>query len=318
MLKVAAVGFCLLCAILGSVYVFRSVQRERAQAAAAGSVTSPGMPGVWESGNGLPAGTVVSVTVADPINSDHDPSGKEYEASVDTIDGQTAAPGSQATVILLNNNSGWITRLSGLTLAGRKLQAFSGAGAVVGTEQSKGGPSDGSVWQVGLANGPPPVADPPLVLPSAAHLRFVLLASPAPAKVAATGPRGPVAGLRTEPDAGAGQEKIAYFCRAVDTSDSTLPIAYYVADVFKTSDAPALVEKSWHEYLMANYPYRFVNNPHATSECKPLPDDADDANAGLKLEGQLKSDGGQVVQTRWHYTLGPPPSPSAAVGNSVR
>ena len=81
------------------------------------------------------------------------------------------------------------------------------------------------------------------------------------------------------------EPEIAYLCRASDTPDRTLTNSYYVAVVFETSDSQALVERRWHEFLVATYPYRFANNPHATAQCNRLTDPAADLSAREKLEG---------------------------------
>jgi hypothetical protein len=38
-----------------------------------------------------------------------------------------------------------------------------------------------------------------------------------------------------------------------------------------------------------------------------LTDPAAERDARKQLEGELKSENAEVVQTRWHYILGPPP-----------
>jgi hypothetical protein len=269
----------------------------------------------------LRAGTVVSVTLADPIDSDHDPFGRQYAASVNIIEGQAIAPGSRATVVLLNNNTGWLTQLTGLTVNGRKFQVFSGAGSVIATEQgSKASPPRGILGQVDPAPATAPTSNQRVLLPLATQLRFVLIRSTTAARSVAANPRDrPAACIGTEPGlspaksiAASQQEpEIAYLCRASDTPDRALPISYYIADVFKTSDSQALVERRWHEFLVATYPYRFANNPHATAQCNRLTDPAADLSAREKLEGELKSENAGIVETRWHYTLGPPPPPAS-------
>src|ERR1700747_212812 len=150
-MKFLALGFGLLCVLLVSMRVFRMLRLDTlgTQTAEVGSLTaSPKMLPQPASGSelDLPAGTVVSVTLADPIDSDHDAFGKQYAASVKIVAGQTIAPGSRATVSLLHNNTGWLTQLTGLTINGRKFQVFSGAGSVVSTQQdSKASPSRGII-----------------------------------------------------------------------------------------------------------------------------------------------------------------------------
>jgi hypothetical protein len=81
------------------------------------------------------------------------------------------------------------------------------------------------------------------------------------------------------------EPEIAYLCRVSDTPDPALPNSYYVPVVFETSDSQAVVERRWHEFLVATYPYRFANNPHATGQCNRLTDPAADLSAREKLEG---------------------------------
>ena len=246
----------------------------------------------------LPAGTVVSVTLADPIDSDHASLGRQYAASVNVIDGQAIPPGSRATVVLLNNNTGWLTQLTGLTVNGRKFQVFSGAGSVIATQQdSKSSPSRGILEQVSFAPATKPASDQPVLLPPATQLRFVLIGSTTAARAVAANPsHRPAARSGTEPGlspaksiAASQQEpEIAYLCRASDTPDRTLPNSYYVAVVFETSDSQALVERRWHEFLVATYPHWFANNPHATAQCNRLTDPAADLSAREKLEGEFE------------------------------
>jgi hypothetical protein len=300
MKKVLALGFCLLCTLLVSMRVFRMVQHdtEKTQTGAFSLFTeSPKMLPQPTAGSeiALPAGTVVSVTLADPIDSDHAPFGRQYAASVNIIGGQAIAPGSRATVVLVNNNTGWLTQLTGLTVNGRKFQVFSGAGSVIATEQgSKASPPRGILGQVGLAPATAPTSNHRVLLPPATQLRFVLIGSTTAARAVAANPRHrPAARIGTEPGlspaesiAASQQEpEIAYLCRASDTPDRTLPNSYYVAVVFETSDSQALVERRWHEFLVATYPYRFANNPHATAPCNRLTDPAADLSAREKLEG---------------------------------
>ncbi len=292
-MKFLTLGFCLLCTILVSNRVLRMVQldTEKGQTGAFSLFTaSPKMLPQSTSGSGiaLPAGTVVSVTLADPIDSDHASLGRQYAASVNIIDGQAIAPGSRATVVLLNNNTGWLTQLTGLTVNGRKFQVFSGAGSVIATEQgSNASPPRGVLGQVGLVPAAPK-SNQRLLLPPATQLRFVLISSPTAARAVAANPRhGPAALIGTEPGlspaesiAASQQEpEISYLCRAGDTPDRALP-TYYVAVVFKTSDSQDLVERRWHEFLVATYPHRFANNPHATAQCNRLTDPAADLFPG--------------------------------------
>ena len=322
-MKFLAFGFGLLCVLLVAMRVFRMVRLDtlRTQTAEVSSLTaSPKMLPQPASGSklDLSAGTVVSVTLADPIDSDLDPSGKQYAASVKIVEGQAIAPGSRATVSLLHNNTGWLTQLTGLTINGRKFQVFSGAGSVVATQQdSKAGPSRGILEQVGFAPATKPASDQRVLLPPATQLRFVLIRGTTPARADTASPRHtPAARMVTDPGlspaasiaASLQEPGTAYLCSASDMPDRDLPTFYYIADVFRISDSQALVERRWHEFLVATYPYRFADNPHATAQCSRLADPATALNAREKLEGKLKSENAEVIETRWYYTLGPPPS----------
>jgi hypothetical protein len=265
----------------------------------------------------LPPGTAVSVKLADTIDSARDTFGKQYSASVAApvdIGGQTIAAGSRASIVLIHNNSGWITQLRALTVNGRTLQVSSGAGALVASaEANKPSPTASMLDRIGLAVATAPVSNQRVLLPPATELRFVLIGSATPARAIATTPR-PRTAARTNPSTGEASAEsrqepgIPYLCRARDRSDRILPTSYYVADVFETSDDPKFVEKRWHEFLIATYPYRFANNPHAVIQCTRLPDLASERDARKQLEGELNSGNTQVVETRWHYTLGPPPA----------
>ena len=179
-MKVLTLGFCLLFALLVSTRVFRMLQHdlEKTQTDAFSSITeSPKMLPQLTSRSeiALPAGTVVSVTLSDPVDSDHASFGRQYAASVNFIDGHAIAPGSRANVVLLNNNTGWLTQLTGLTVNGRKLQVFSGAGSVIATDQgSKASPAA-------------PTSNQRFLLPPATQLRFVLIRGTTAARAVADG-----------------------------------------------------------------------------------------------------------------------------------
>jgi len=269
----------------------------------------------------LPAGTAVSVKLADGIDSARDPFGKQYAASVaatvDTPDGETIAVGSRATVVLIHNNSGWLTQLKALTVNGRKFEVASSAGVLAG----KTSPPTGILQQIGMVRTNAPGADQRVLLPAATELRFLLIRGATPARADA-GTRRSRPAARTSaslelPRSASFSEsqwesRIAYLCRARDRADRLLPTSYYIADAFETSDKPAAVERRWYEYLVAKYPYAFANNPRAVIQCARLPDLAAERDVRKKLEGESKSENAQIIQTRWHYRLGPPPVPTTS------
>jgi hypothetical protein len=301
-MKLLALGLCISCTLLVS------------QSTAATEIA-------------LRAGTAVSVRLADAIDSDHDPFGKQYVASilepVYIVGGQTIAAGSPATVVLIHTNTGWLTQLTIVTVNGQRFQVASGAGTLLGQQGNKPSPSSGFLGQLAGSSAGTPAVDQRILLPPATELRFLLMGSATPARPVAVPPRprtsarieassSPSSSSSAAPASRAAsqlQPRIAYLCRATDTTDRAVPISYYVADVFETSDNPALVERRWRQYLVATYPYRFARNPNATARCTRMTDVAFDRS---KLEEQLKSQNAEIVETRWHYILGPPPPAAAA------
>jgi hypothetical protein len=288
-MKFLAFGFGLLSVLLVSMSVFRIVRPDtfRTQTAEVSSLmASPKMPPQPASRSelDLPAGTVVSVTLADPIDSGHDPYWKQYAASVETVDGQAIAPGSRATVRLVHNNTGWLTQLTGLTIKGRKFEVLSGAGSVVATQQdSKASPSPGILERLSFAPTTKPASDQPVLLPPATELRFVLIRGTTPARADTAGPRHtPAAPMVTVPGlsptasiaASLQEPTTAYLCSASDRPDRDPPTFYYVALVSGISDSQALVERRWHEFLVATYSYQFADKPHATAQCYRMADPA--------------------------------------------
>jgi hypothetical protein len=271
----------------------------------------------------LPAGTAVSVKLADAVDSARDPIGKKYAAlvaaPVDIVGGQTIAAGSHATVVLVHNNSGWLTQLTALTVHGRTLDVASSAGTLITPEQASKPTSTGILGSIGaaLATTTAPTSPHRVLLPPATQLRFLLIGTATAARPVATSPR-PRSPVRTGPALGfsrAVSEQtpgIAYLCRARDRSDRVNPTSYYVADVFETFDDPAFVEKRWHEFLVATYPYTFANNAHATINCMRLSDSAAERDVRKKLENESKLQNAEIVETRWHYTLGLPPRPATS------
>jgi hypothetical protein len=314
-MKVLALGLCSLCALL----VFWVVQHDTktTQTPASGpSKASPEFRLQPASGSemALTPGTVVFVTLADPIHSSIEPFEKQYAASVNSIGGHEIAPGSQATITLLNNNTGWLTQLTGLTVKGRKFQVLSGAGAVIVTGQASNvNSSSGILKQIGFAPTSAPASNQAVVLPSGTQLRFVLAGSQTPVREVAASRhyRPAAAGIGTELGvspvesvaAFAQEPEFAYLCRANEAPDRTLPISYYIADVFKTSDSQAIVERRWYDFLIATYPYKFANNRRVVAQCTRITNTA--AARDVEAPGTAA-----IVQTRWHYTLGFPPSPA--------
>lgn len=261
----------------------------------------------------LSPGTTVVVKLADKVDSAHDPFGKQYAATIaapiQTGDGQTIAAGAHASVVLVHNNSGWMTQLSTLTVNGRMFAVASSAGAL---PEAKAAPAN-KFQQIGLTPSPQRYSDNALVLAPGTELNFRLLGRATPSRPVATGRSHRVA--RVEPSRSSfrptveqAEGGIPYLCSAKDIPDRTLPSSYYIADVFETSDDKSFVERRWRDYLAETYPYRFAkNNPRAIVQCTRLSDLAAERSARRQLERDSRSDNAEIVQTRWRYTLGPPP-----------
>ena len=317
-MKLLALGSCLVCALLVFLVIQRDTEKTEASTSSSFLASPETMPQPASGSEAaLPAGTVVSVALVDPIDSDHDPFAKQYAASVNLIQGRATAPGSRATVVLVNTNTGWLTQLTGLTLNGRNFQVLSGAGSVIASQQHGKASPPGMFGQMGFASATAPASTQRVLLPPATQLRFVLMGSPTVAKaVAVSRPYRSAVSIGPQPSlspatsiaASRPEPKFAYLCRASDTPDRALPLTYYIAEVFKTSDSQALVERRWQEYVVAVYPYKFANNRHAIAQCTRLTDPAIDLNARKRSD---IPENAEIVETRWHYTLGPPPAPAS-------
>jgi len=293
-MKLLALRLCLACSLLAS------------QPALAAEIT-------------LPTGTVVTVKLTEPIDSDrdsldgHDNSARQYAAVLAApvvVPGALTIPGgSPATISLLHNNSGWLTQLATITVDGRTLSVASSAGVIVTSQQGSAEP--GFIHRlIGPSDTPP--APTRIQLAPSTQLRFSLIGSSAPARPARVARRGRSAprsrsSFTAYRSAPAASDGIAYLCDATDTSDRATT-SYYVADVLKTFDTPAQVESSWHQFLVATYPYRFANNPRAVIRCTRITDADAGRPARIRLQGELNSDSPGTIQTRWRYTLGPPPT----------
>jgi hypothetical protein len=273
-----------------------------------------------------PAGTAVSVTLIDSIDSNADSAGKQYEAvliaPIALPDGKTIPAGARATVSLVHNNSGWLTQLTAVTQNGHTVPVLSGGGTVIVPAQKNKPQTDPTLLsRLAPQNTAPPAGR--IRLASSTQLRFFLVRTavpiPTPSPVrrrnTSVGRSSKSGTLPAESGAAPTRSRglprqasgISYLCRASESSERT-PNSYYVADVLRTSDSPAVVERSWHAYLLATYPYRFANNPHASFQCARL----DDAAALSRLQGEMNAGNAEIVRTRWRYTLGPPPADTTA------
>lgn len=100
-----------------SVFVFRAIAQDASQLAP-------------------PPGTSVSVRMIDPVDSNSDPAGKQYHATVTknakAANGAVIPQGSPATIALSHNGSGWLAQLTSITVNGQAVAVTSTAAAIGG------------------------------------------------------------------------------------------------------------------------------------------------------------------------------------------
>lgn len=254
-------------------------------------------------------GTGVSVTLAEPVDSDHDAFGHEYQAvltaPLELPNGAVIPAGARATISLIHNNSGWLTQLTSIVANGRAYTISSSSGSIIAPRSPQADLDAGLLIRIGLARRAPVTGR--IQLSSSTQLRFFLIGVATPVRAAINrSPRStpqPLAGSTSAIQAAKARlGRVSYLCRATDESGQG-PNPYYVADVQQTLDNPALVERSWRQYLVTTYPYRFGNNPRATIHCTRLP------NTDKTLQTSMNSEDAVAVHTQWRYTLGPPSKP---------
>ena len=226
------------------------------------------------------AGTTVGVRMIDAIDSDRDPAGKQYRASVTQPVNSghvTIAAGAAATVSLAKVQSGWVAQLTSLFIDGQTVAVTSGTATVSGNGAAQNTAKAVNSVLGGLgrrSNAPASVAavasGARVMLPPGTTLSFVLAAMPsstaaAPASdsqahdgtQAAPAPAAPApAAQSSRPGA------IPMFCHAVTTQ--TAPPTAYVSQVIAwgpTADPTHDSTAAWTQFLAAKYPgVRFDSN----------------------------------------------------------
>ena len=102
--------------------------------------------------NAPAAGTTVAVRMTDAVDSNNDPAGKQYRASVtkavNAANGVTIAQGAAATVTLASSGSGWTAQLSSVTINGQAVAVTSSSASVTSSAQSAAGTAANAVNSV--------------------------------------------------------------------------------------------------------------------------------------------------------------------------
>ena len=170
----------------GVVFVFASlsvllISRQLLGAQDAQSQTTP------------PASVSVSVKMIDLADSQTDPAGKQYRASVAKLasagNGVAVPQGSAAIVTLAQTPNGWTAQLASLTIAGQAVPVTSVSANVTSSAQSAAASAANTVSSVfgGFGHHAPPAAATAVatgqrvILPPGVTITFVLAAPPAPA-----------------------------------------------------------------------------------------------------------------------------------------
>lgn len=140
--------------------------------------------------NAPPRGTIVEVKMNEPVDSNSNPGGKQYHASVTTaVDSGNVviAQGAAATVTLVRNASAWTVHLSSLVINGQAVAVTSSSASVTSSAQNTVSKAENSVRSVlgglGRRSNPPPSAaavasGDRVILPPGVKLHFVLGATP--------------------------------------------------------------------------------------------------------------------------------------------
>ncbi len=136
--------------------------------------------------NAAPSGISVPVKMIDPVDSQTDPAGKQYRASVakavNAGSGVQIPQGTPATVVLAQGANGWSTQLTSLTVEGQAIAVTSSSASVTSAAQSAAASAANAVGSVfgGFGHHAPPAAvtavavGQRVVLPPGVTLTFVV------------------------------------------------------------------------------------------------------------------------------------------------
>jgi hypothetical protein len=147
--------------------------------------------------NAPSSGISVSVKMIDPVDSQTDPAGKQYRASVakavSAENGVQIPQGTPATVVLAQGPNGWSTQLTSLTVGGQAIAVTSSPASVTSAAQSAAATAANAVGSVfgGFGRHAPPAAVTAVAtgqrvgLPPGVTLTFIVAT---PGSAAVTGP----------------------------------------------------------------------------------------------------------------------------------
>jgi hypothetical protein len=280
------------------------------------------------------SGVSVAVKMMDAVDSNIDPAGKQYRATVakavNAGNGVMIPQGAIAAVTLTSSGSARTARLASLTINGQVVTVTTGSGSVI-AQQSAAGRAASAMSSLGGAlghhvNAPAGISavatGQRIVLPPGTTLSFVLsqplasspatsagassvaghstTASAAPASAPSSGPAGATA---------PGQHW--WMCRYSDLKDPSKPalgsFMYYA--LIPTSGDASKMNGHFNGYVQQNYK---VTNSESTGSgfCRRFPDDAAGrANSMDMMLKQWASSHFEAVNVKWTDT----PAENAAI-----
>ena len=238
--------------------------------------------------NAPASGTSVVVKMVDPVDSNNDPAGKQYRASVtkpvNAGNGVTIAQGAAATITLVSSGSGWTAQISSVTINGQAVAVTSSSASVTSAAQSAANAvnSVGSIFGH-HANVPAGVVTAVatgqrVLLPPGTTLSFVLAATapvnatPAaanatPAVASATSAASAAPGPSAAPASGPGTW---YQCRSWGENGTHQTV--YVTQFIHTDAAASTIHQAFYDYMHATYPVDKLG--HESDYCRTASADA--------------------------------------------
>jgi hypothetical protein len=305
----ASSGFVLFCVFLLPLLISRGALHAQTQAPA--------------------AGTSVTVRMIDGVDSQSDPPGKQYRASVaNAVDGGNGVripQGAIAAVALVKSGSGWTTQIVSVTINGQ-IVAVASAQASVASGQAAASSTASAVNSVlhGIghrANAPAGITaiatGQRVVLPPGTTLTFVLTQPPASNSGASTAPipsAAPIVNSSAEQtttpsainsvtSANSGGRLSAMnicFSNPPPTPSDPNHKTKYLTAVFEvpvdTEGAIPEIEPAFAAYLKATYQYQ-----SAGITCQPIWSVADAQTAQKKIISDRDTAKLKIVDTGWRY-----------------
>jgi hypothetical protein len=266
------------------------------------------------------AGTSVVVKMLDPVDSSHDPGGKQYRASVTkavtAANGTTIDQGSAATVTLTSSGSGFSAQLVSVTVNGQPVAVTSSSASVTAAAQTAAGNAINSVNSVlggfghhvntnaattAVATGQR------VLLPPGTTLTFVLSQPPAPSQASPAAQSAPAAGQMTASatpaprPAGTPLSAQAYYtlCRYQGQQDGH-PIIY-VTPIIHTDRGASDISLAFNQYMSVTYDIMKIQQ--GSGYCRTVSNSADQqAYTMQQLEKQWADSKTVVTHIDWTGT----------------